>query len=825
MFKKNCVSLALPHILAVALFIVVSFVYFYPVLEGKVLRANDSTVSTINSREIRDYREKYGQEPLWTNSIFGGMPAFLISTRYPGNLLKHIDISLRIFKMPVSALVLSMSGFYLLLLIFGVDPWLSITGALAYGLSSFFFQILAAGHNTQAIALAYMAPLIGAIYYSYRKDVIRGVILTTFFLSLEIIANHPQITYYGIICLLLFGIFEFVSSVRKNKIKEFIRITFILFIPFIVAIAINFANLYSVYEYGKHSIRGKSDLKSENIVTTSGLSRDYITQWSYGIDETFNLIIPDFKGGSSKPFDRNSETFKVLRKNNAVAFANQIPAYWGTQPMTEGPHYLGAIVIFLFVLGLVIIKGPEKWWLLSATILSIVLAWGKNFMFFTNLFIDYFPGYNKFRAVTMILVIAQFSVPLLGFIALKNALSGTVNRNALLKGIKIAAGVTGGIILLILLFPGISGSFISQYETQLPDWLTNAMIADRKELLKNDAVRSFLLVTGATVVILGFVIGKLRREYTIVILTILIFIDLWPVDKRYLNSDNFEKRPVNNKVFTPATADKIILGDSSYHRVLNLTVSTFNDNSPTSYFHKSIGGYHGAKIRRYQEFIDSVLMRELIMFQTAAEKASSFEDIQQVLPRTFALNMLNTKYIIVNLDAPPVINPNALRNAWFVEKPLIVENANMELASVASSDPSKEAVIDMKFKSLIREMNYPVNENETIELVSYQPNKLIYKYSATSEKLAVFSEIYYPEGWKSYIDGREVPFFRTNYILRGMILAPGEHEIKFEFEPASYYLGNKISFAGSLLFFVMVAGFFITRFLQKRKGRYYDTSQ
>src|ERR1035437_850600 len=465
---KNKIKPILPHLIAVLIFIVVSFAYFYPVLEGKVLKANDSTVSKINSKEIQDFREKTGREPLWTNSIFGGMPAYLISTKYPGNLIKYADAFLRMFKMPVSVLFISMLGFYILLLIFEVDPWLAMAGALAY-----------------------MAPMIGGIYYAYKHDAIKGALLTALFLALEITANHPQITYYAMLCLLVFGIVEFVYSYKNKTLVKFLKTSVIFFIPFVIAIGINFESLYATYEYGKYSIRGKSDLATENKNVTSGLNKEYITYWSYGVDETFNLLIPDYKGGSSHPFDHNSETYKILRQNNNQDAANQLQKYWGPQQGgTEGPHYVGAIVLFLFVLGLILIKGPEKWWLLTATILSIMLAWGKNFMPFSNLFIDHFPGYNKFRAVTMTLVIAEFCIPLLGFLALRDVFNGTTSKKEIIRGLKIATGITGGFILLLIIFPGIAGSFLGQSEGELPDWLKNALISDRKYLLRSDAFRS-----------------------------------------------------------------------------------------------------------------------------------------------------------------------------------------------------------------------------------------------------------------------------------------------------------------------------------------------
>jgi hypothetical protein len=816
---KNKIKPILPHLIAVLLFMVVSFIYFYPVLEGKVLKANDSTVSKINSKEIQDFREKNGREPLWTNSIFSGMPAYLISTRYPGNLIKYADAFLRIFKMPVSVLFLSMLGFYILLLIFEVDPWLAMAGAMAYGLSSFFFQILGAGHNTQAIALAYVAPMIGGIYYTYRHDALKGALFTAFILALEIQANHPQITYYALICLMIFGIVEFVYSLKNKSVVKFLKTTALLIIPFIIAIGINFASLYTTYEYGKYSIRGKSDLTGENINSTSGLNKDYITNWSYGVDETFNLLIPNYKGGSSRPFDRTSETYKVLSQNNNQAAANELQKYWGTQPGTDGPHYVGAIVFFLFVLGLILIKGPEKWWLLAATILSIMLAWGKNFMPFSNLFIDYFPGYNKFRAVTMTLVIAEFCIPLLGFLALRDIFNGTTTKKEIIRGLKVAAGITGGFILLTIIFPGIAGSFLGQNESEYPEWLKNALITDRKGLLRSDSVRSLVFILLSSGVILGFIFEKLRKEYAILIIALLIVLDLWTVDKRYLDADRFERPSTIQKSFTPTVADAFILKDPSQHRVLSFASSPFNDNSPTSYFHKSIGGYHGAKMERYQELIDSCIYPEIGAFGEAAKKAQSVEELQMVLDKTPipALNMLNTRYVIYNSAAAPLINPNALGNVWFVEKPVIVENANKEISSVRSFNPSKEAIINNTFKDQIIQSTFPVQENEKINLVSYQPDELHYKYVAKEEKLAVFSEIYYPAGWKCYIDGKESKYFRTDWVLRGMVVPAGDHEIKFAFKPASYYVGNKISLASSVLLILLFAGYFFTKFKMKSK--------
>ena len=812
---KDFLKPAAPHLIAVATFIVLSVAYFYPVLEGKMLKANDSTVSLVNSKEIWDFRAKYGKEPLWTNSIFGGMPAYLISPKYPGNLFTSVDSTLRVLGMPISVLILSMAGFYLMLILFGVNPWISIAGSIGYGLSSFLLQILAAGHNTQAIALAYMAPMIGSVWYAYRKDAIKGALLTAFFLALEIVSDHPQMTYYAMMCLLVFIITEFVFAVKEKAIMKFLKTSAILVIPMIIAVGINFAFLYTTYEYGKYSTRSKSELTAPNINKSTGLDRDYIVYWSYGISESMNLLIPDFMGGSSDPFDRSSETAKALRQNG---YGDQLPRfskYWGTQPGTSGPHYVGAIFIFLFVLGLVVVKGREKWWLLAATILSLMLAWGKNFMPFTNLFIDYFPGYNKFRSVTFILVIAQFCIPALGILALRDIFRSETPVKDLIRSVLIASGVTGGILLLILVIPGLAGSFVSSYENQFPAWLRTAIVDDRKHLLAADTFRSLVFVILSSGVILGFLYKKIKPEYAIAVLGLLILADLWLVDRRYLNSDNFEHNSNYKKSLAPTAADSFILKDTSYYRVWNSSVSTFNDNSPTSYYHKSIGGYHGAKMKRYQEFIDSAITRDFNLFEAVGKNAKTIGDIMPVFDRTYALNMLNTKYIIYNPDAPPIINPKALGNAWFVEKPEFVPDADHEISMTCRTDASKTAIIDKRFSRLVTASYYTPAEGDRIELTSYKANELIYMSKAASERLAVFSDIYYPAGWKCYIDGKESLYFRADYILRAMIVPGGDHVIRFYFRPDSYYTGNMISLISSIILFLAIAGYVVVRIRKK----------
>ena len=660
--------------------------------------------------------------------------------------------------------------------------------------------------------------MIGSIYYTYRREAIRGALLATFFLSLELIANHPQITYYSMICVIVFIVTEFVFALKKKEIKAFVKNSLILLVPVLLAVGMNFNSLYCTYVYGKYSTRGKSDLVIKDSEQTSGLDKDYITQWSYGVEETFTLLIPDFMGGACKPFDNNSEIAAALRKNNAGQYLRNFQMYWGSQPWVDGPVYVGAIVIFLFILGLIIVKGPLKWWLLSASLLSVMLAWGKNFMPLTNLFLDFFPGYDKFRAVTMILVIAEFCIPLTGILALRDIFNGTVERQEAMRGIKIAFAVTGGITLLFVLLPGIAGSFLSPVEkhSNIPAWVTSALVADRKMLLKGDSFRSFFLILLAAATVTGFCYNKLRKEYAIALLALLLLADLWFVDKRYLNADRFVRKEAKTRAEAATNADKYILRDSSNYRVLNLSVSPFNDAS-TSYYHKSIGGYHGAKLKRYQELIDTCLTYDIKLIQTVGGAAKTLADIQSVFGRTTAINMLNAKYIIYSPDELPIINQDALGNAWFVETPEIVDNANEELSSINRIDPSKVAVIEKDFQDQIKNKSYPASPGDTLELKSYKPNELIYKSKTHGENLAIFSEIYYPAGWRSFIDGKESKYFRADFVLRGMIIPAGDHEIKFTFEPSCYLIGNRVSFMSSILFLLILAGYVLLQIKTKSR--------
>jgi hypothetical protein len=805
--KKGAFRPAVPHLVAVLVFTVISFLYFYPVLEGRKINAHDTKVYQGSSKEISDYRKEYGGEPLWTDSMFGGMPAYLISVKYPGNLFKHLDDFLKIYKTPVATLFLSMLGFYIMLLLLGVNPWLAIAGAIAYGFTSYLFVSLSAGHNTKAYAMAYMAPVVGSVIYSFRKNRLTGAALFALFLSLQIMANHFQITYYTGIIVLVFGIFELVDAVRNRTIASFIKSFGLLLAAAVIAFGVNFASLYSTWEYSKESTRGKSDLTTTGAADGSGLDKEYITQWSYGIGESMTFLIPDFRGGATVPFENSSETVKALRKNNMAQAQNQLFSYWGRQPSTSGPVYFGAVVLFLFIMGLMIIKGKEKWWILTAVLLSLFLSWGKNFMPLTSAFIDYFPGYDKFRAVSMTLVIAGLCVPLLAVLALKEISGGTVTGDRILKALAVSAGITGGLALIFFLFPGLAGSFLRPDEVSFPDslnWVKDAMIADRKAMLRNDALRSVALIAAGSALVWLFARKKIKPVHALVAISLLFLIDQIPVDARYLGSKNFESERSAENAFAPTAADKFILQDKDQFRVLNLTVSTFNDAS-TSYYFKSIGGYSGAKMKRYQELIESSLSDEMSSLIAGLRTSSTWEEAEKVMENTHALNMLNTKYIIISPDNQPLVNKYALGNAWFVDRATIVENADAELAAIKTINPATEAVADRRFAGELPVSVSSGSPSDTIYLSSYRPNLLTYKSEASSERVAVFSEIYYPYGWQAYVDDVPAEHFRTDYVLRGMTVPAGNHTITFKFAPQSYKTGNKVSLAGSVILLALLA--------------------
>ncbi|HOK60376.1 MAG: YfhO family protein [Tenuifilum sp.] len=783
-----------PHIVALLLFMAIPLAYFYPQLQGKRLAQHDIAMWKGSAKEILDYKAKTGEESLWTNSMFGGMPAYLISANYKGNLLKHVDSFLNVVGRPASYIFLTMLGFYILLLVFGVNPWLAIVGSIAYGLSTYFLIVIGAGHNAKIHAIAYVAPTIAGMILALRGQLFAGLAVFGLAFGLNLNAGHPQITYYGALVMASVYLYYFVEAFKAKALRMFTKATGILLLAAVLAFGANFTYLWFTNDYGKDTIRGKSELTHDRDNRTSGLDKDYATQWSYGIAETFNLLIPNLMGGSSTmDVGEKSETFRFLRQNGvpygqASSIAQNLPTYWGPQPSTSGPVYLGAIVVFLFVFGMFILKGRFKWFLFGITVLAIMLSWGKNFNFLTDLFLNYFPFYNKFRTVSMILVIVELTIPLLGILALKEIVDGKVTKDDFWKSFKWSVGLVGGICLLFLLLGKGMLSFSGSIDNQLgwPKEIVEVMRKDRQALMWNDAFRSLFFVLAGAVTIALYYMKKLKPTLFFALLGLLITVDLWVVNKRFMDNKNFELPQQVEAPFTPTDADKQILADNDPNfRVFNLTVSPFNDAS-TSYFHKSIGGYHGAKLRRYQDLIDFHLSKGNIA----------------------VFNMLNTKYIIQPGKEGPVAvyNPDALGHAWFVDSVKVVNIADEEIEALNGFNPKSIAVVDKRFEQYLRGFEQGKSGQGKIELTEYRPNRLKYRSDSPVSQLAVFSEIYYPKGWQAYLDGTPADHFRVNYVLRAMQIPAGNHEIEFVFDPPMWKKGMYIDLASSLLLILTFVG-------------------
>ncbi|MCL1822058.1 MAG: YfhO family protein, partial [Prolixibacteraceae bacterium] len=757
-------------------------------------------------------------EAIWTNAMFGGMPGYLISVLYSSNLFTFIQAKVMKPFHPVSMLILFMIGFYILLNSMKVNRWLTIAGALAFGFSSYHLIIIGAGHNTKAYAIGYMMIVVASVLMAFRYNRIGGTLLFAFGLTLQILANHLQITYYGMLTLVVFGIVELVYAIREKRLASFFKTLGLLASGAVIALSINFSSLWSTYAYSKNSIRGESELSHNAENRTSGLDKDYIVQWSQGIDETMTLLIPNFKGGSHfiNP-GINSESFEVLqgKVQNPRQVISQIIMYHGDKPVTSGPYYVGAIIVFLFVLALFVVKGCDKWWLLAATIMSILFAWGKYIMPLTSFLLDYLPLYNKFRAPEMTLVIACFAMPLLAFLGVQKIISGQVARPEFMKAMKWALGITGGVTLLFALIPGIAGDFSAPFDDNYPDWLIDAVVNDRKSMLRMDALRSFVFIALTAAALFLWYTKKVKNGVFFGALAAFILLDLWTVDKRYLNNDNFKSVREAQNVYQETIADREILKDKALsYRVLFLP-DPWN-NSRSSYFHKNTGGYHAAKLRRYQEMIEFHFTPEINRFIDNMGKGDS---VSNPFAGLTTLNMLNTKYLIFDLNYAPITNYEAMGNAWFVNQVEMVPDADAEINALGRLDVGKTAIVAKRFEALIGQKSFVSDSSATIQLTEYQPNYLKYKYNASSEQPVVFSEVYYEDGWKAYVDGKEHPHFRTNYILRGMILPAGNHEIEFKFHPKTYYVGGKVSLAGSLLLIVLAAGYFVMMILEKRKAK------
>ena len=825
---------ALPHVLAVLFFVVLACVYFAPIMfEGKSLAQHDITQFQGGAHEAQEYAKVVGREALWTNSMFSGMPTYLISLHFPGDWSGYLQ-KIMTLGLPavVANLFLALLCGYILLVALGLRPLVAVAGAIALGFSSYNLAILAAGHNTKSIALAYAPMVLGGVLMAYRRDKWLGAALFAVGLTLNVRANHLQITYYLLLLLVIFGVMELVAAARAGQLPEFLKRTALLGLGAALAVGVSFGRLYTTLEYSKYSNRGGSELKTPSPAapgeaatedSSTGVDRDYAFQYSYGVGETITLLIPNFYGGASAmPLGTDSNLAKAGLPQEYLA---GMPTYWGQQSYTAGPVYMGAVVCFLFILGLFVVDKRTRYWLLAGTILSILLAWGKNFETFNYLVFDLLPGYNKFRAVSMALVIAQLAIPILGALALSRVLrprpapqplnpaepqmhpalakaakasAGTVapvisaESAALLPKVLYAGAIAAGLCVLAYLasfdiFPGTQFDFAAPIDGELtkqgftPELLT-ALRADRADLLRGDVWRGLLFIGAALIVLYLHLKGKLSMARAAGLMALLVLVDLWGVDKRYLGKDKFQDATIAAS-FQPTAADQMILQDPNLsYRVLNMQ-NPFNE-AQTSYFHKSVGGYHGAKLRRYQDLIERQISNQN----------------QQVL------NMLNTRYLITGDPKQPVQrNPGALGNAWFVSEVKMVNSPDEEMAALSALSPATEAVVDASKFPQQKAATYDAT-GATIALTNYSPDELKYSYNAKSDALAVFSEIYYADGWQAYIDGKPVPHLRANYVLRALPVPAGAHTIEFKFAPKAYTIGNAVSLASSIALLLVIVG-------------------
>ena len=829
----------LPDLLVVLLFAVIAFAYFFPAdTEGRILYRHDSSAGRGAGEELTEYYQRTGERTRWTNALFSGMPTYQMAPSYDSQEVlngvgKFYHLWLPENVWYVFAYLL---GFYILLRAFDFRRELAALGSIIWAFSSYFFIIIAAGHIWKVIALAYLPPMIAGIVLAYRGKYLWGFVVTALFTALEIQANHVQMTYYYLFIVLFMVIAYLVEAVREKQLARFGKATAVCAVAALLGVVINLSNLYHTWQYTQESMRGKSELVKKNSAnqTSSGLDRDYITQWSYGIDETWTLLVPNTKGGASVPMAQNE---KAMEKANPEFYQiyQQMGQYWGNQPGTSGPVYVGAFVMMLFVLGLFIVKGPMKWALLAATVLSVLLSWGRNFMWFTDLFLDYVPMYAKFRTVASILVIAEFTIPLLAMLALKKVLDtpdflrsktpflvGPSCRRLLCKEVSnrtwlaLSFALTAGLCVLFAIMPSVFfPDYVSAAELralkEIPSEYLMPLIANLREvriaIFTADCWRSFFVILGGTVVLLLALLKKLQPKYAVALIFALCLVDMWQVNKRYLNDAMFVERSVRETPQQETATDQHILQDRSLdYRVLNLASNTFNENE-TSYYHKSIGGYHAAKLRRYQELIDAYIAPEMSHAMSAIAEAQG--DMTSVAGDSIypVLNMLNTKYIIMPLQGGqtvPLQNPYAYGNAWFVDRINYVDNANQELDAVGNIDLRHEAVADKKFKDALGATSQQAN-TAVVRLDSYEPNELHYTVQSQKGGVVVFSEIYYP-GWTATIDGKDATVGRVNYVLRALNVQPGEHKVVLTFKPSSVKNTETAAYAAYLLLALAIVG-------------------
>lgn len=828
----------LPDLIAILVFVLLSFAYFFPAdIENRILFQHDTAAGAGAGQEVKEYYEQTGERSRWTNSLFGGMPMYQIAPSYDSTKsLQWVQKAYQLFLPDYVCLTfMLMLGFYILLRVFGIPVWLAGLGGIMWAFSSYFFILISAGHIWKFITLAYVPPTIAGIVLAYRGKLLWGGILTALFVALQITSNHVQMSYYFFFVILFFVGAYFEKAWRTKTLPQFFKASAVLIVAALVGIATNVSNLYHTYAYSKETMRGKSELVQTGDAakqTSSGLDRDYITQWSYGIDETLTLLVPNFKGGASAALSQ-SET--AMSKANPMysSLYGSLTQYFGTQPMTSGPVYVGAFVLFLFVLGCFIVKGPLKWALIGATFFSIVLSWGKNFMPLTDFFIDYVPLYNKFRAVSSILVIAEFTIPLLAIFALKRLLEEPEILKQEKKPLGISLLLTAGIALLLAVAPGSIGSgYVPAQEAQMLQNAVNQQMIPanelsgilanlgemRAELVSSDALRSFIIIGIGCSLLWLYASGKLRSSLTIAGITILCLADMWGVNKRYLNDAQFVPHSIRTETFTKTNTDELILQDTSLdYRVLNFATSTFDDNN-TSYWHKSVGGYHPAKLRRYQEMIEHHISPEMQAAYKAIATAGG--EMDSVDANKFRiLNMLNTKYFIFpagqQRQTVPILNPHAYGNAWFVNKVQYVNNANEEIDALDSIIPTETAVVDARFKDVLKGTTESYKDSlSSIRLTSYTPNRLTYETNNAQDGIAVFSEIYYPDGWHVTIDGQPAELARADYILRTMYVPAGQHTIEMRFDPTSLHVTEGIAYGALAL---LVIGIIVAVLIAKRK--------
>ena len=802
-FKK-----ASPHLIALAVIFLVIFIYFNPLFSGKALKQYDVLQWKATFQEIANYEKASGERTFWTNSIFGGMPTYLIGATYHGNFTSNILFYISdILKHPADTIFLLFICFYLLLLTFEVSPWLAIVGSLAFALSSFNFINIDAGHITKGNAIAFIPLVLAGINYTLRKNKLLGAVLTGIAVSFELAAGHLQITYYLIFIILAWMVVELIQHTKEKKLASFLIAGAYLLVAAGVGIGTHITGLLTTEEYGKYSIRSASELTKNplgesNVANSSnGLDKDYALAWSNGVMEPFTLLMANFYGGASNgELSTSSETYQKLKEYNVPDAKNvikQLPVYWGDQPFTAGPIYYGAIIVFLFAFGMFFMKGNTKWWIFTAAMLAIFLSMGKNFMPLTNIFFNYFPLYNKFRSVTFILCVAQTLFPLLAILAVREVFAGDYKKEKLKKALTYSIAVIGGLCLIFALIPGAFFDFSSDADQRLPEWLRDSIMADRQSLLRMDALRSLVLILATAGLIWAYQLGKLKKEIFVAILGLMVVVDLWSVDKRYLNDGDFEKKKAEAAVQKSPVDEQILADPDPHYRVYNNTTD-FDKDALTAYYHKSIGGYHGAKMRRFQELIEWQLGRQNME----------------------AYNMLNVKYFIVGDSTGRQFaqrNPYNNGNAWFVNEIKWVADADEEINALTGFQSKNTAVIDKKFEATLKGFTFSKDSLSTIILTKYQPNKLVYESNTTGPQLAVFSEVYYDKGWNAYIDGKLVGHVRADYTLRALPIPAGKHNIEFKFEPSIVATGERIAYASSGVLYGALIVALALGFMKKKK--------